>query len=707
MQELVYKQGQAGVTKATVSIVFNNKDPSSSPVGYENSKEITVSRQVVIGGKNKYMINGHVVQQSQVQNLFHSVQLNVNNPHFLIMQGRITKVLNMKPIETLSMIEEAAGTRMYETKKQAAEKTIEKKQLKVDEITKCINEEITPTLENLRAERQDYHKWQANNAEFERLDRIIIAFDYRNAEAKITSSEQDRQQMIKENDQLMALQEEQNKQAEECTKKIADIERIRDSEMEGELNDLKHKETDLSKDLVKLNTLVTNQKESIASEKETVQSLTKQIETANKSSATKQKDLEASNAKLEAKEAEVAEAEKNYTTLQEKYQNACAGVADETSAELLSLPEQVSVWERKDREAQSQLQQIKQKSEHASSQLKELKKNSKSLSQSNADAVKEMDSLRSFIKTSEEKLGKITFNEASEAALRNRSIEVRNARAQAKDQIDSLSATVEARMRFEYKDPDRGFDRSSVKGRVAQLFRCSDAEHAVALELAAGGKLFQVVVDTEVTASALLKRGQLKNATVFIPLNKISTAMVPPQKVARAKQIAQQHGGSAHLALELVQFEEDYRKAMQYTFGSTIICSNAEIAKLVAFDRDVRVRTIALDGDTYDPSGTLTGGSKNQLGVLLNKMEALSSAKDQYNQFDRELREIDTKLKSMEREVALSRDLTAELEIKVHALKLAEEKIADSSYSQCVNDIAAIEKQLVDFETVGFVCLFG
>jgi structural maintenance of chromosome 2 len=35
------------------------------------------------------------------QNLFHSVQLNVNNPHILIMQGRITKVLNMKPPEIL------------------------------------------------------------------------------------------------------------------------------------------------------------------------------------------------------------------------------------------------------------------------------------------------------------------------------------------------------------------------------------------------------------------------------------------------------------------------------------------------------------------------------------------------------------------------------------------------------------------------------
>lgn len=58
----------------------------SSPMGYEEWDEVTITRQVVIGGKNKYLINGRTVQQSQVTNLFHSVQLNVNNPHFLIMQ---------------------------------------------------------------------------------------------------------------------------------------------------------------------------------------------------------------------------------------------------------------------------------------------------------------------------------------------------------------------------------------------------------------------------------------------------------------------------------------------------------------------------------------------------------------------------------------------------------------------------------------------
>jgi len=46
LQELVYKNGQAGVTKATVSITFDNSNKQQSPLGYESYDEITVTRQV-------------------------------------------------------------------------------------------------------------------------------------------------------------------------------------------------------------------------------------------------------------------------------------------------------------------------------------------------------------------------------------------------------------------------------------------------------------------------------------------------------------------------------------------------------------------------------------------------------------------------------------------------------------------------------------
>jgi len=186
LQDLVYKQGQAGITKASVTLQFNNenKKKKQSPVGYEQHDKILVTRQIVIGSRNKYLINGHTAQLSRVQNLFHSVQLNVNNPHFLIMQGRITKVLNMKPPEVLAMIEEAAGTRMFEMKKASALKTIEKKQKKVEEISKLLAEEITPSLEKLRKERAHYMQWTANNTECERLERFCVAYEYmRNEEA--------------------------------------------------------------------------------------------------------------------------------------------------------------------------------------------------------------------------------------------------------------------------------------------------------------------------------------------------------------------------------------------------------------------------------------------------------------------------------------------------------------------------------------------
>ncbi len=46
LQELVYKSGQAGVTKATVTVTFDNKDKKQSPIGYEHYDEVTVTRQV-------------------------------------------------------------------------------------------------------------------------------------------------------------------------------------------------------------------------------------------------------------------------------------------------------------------------------------------------------------------------------------------------------------------------------------------------------------------------------------------------------------------------------------------------------------------------------------------------------------------------------------------------------------------------------------
>ena len=80
----------------------------------------------------------------------------------------------MKPNEILGMVEETDGTRTYEMKRVATLKTIDKKQMKVDDLDSVLSKEITPTLERLRGEKQSYLNWSKNSADIERIERPVI-----------------------------------------------------------------------------------------------------------------------------------------------------------------------------------------------------------------------------------------------------------------------------------------------------------------------------------------------------------------------------------------------------------------------------------------------------------------------------------------------------------------------------------------------------
>nr|GEU70833.1 structural maintenance of chromosomes protein 2-1 [Tanacetum cinerariifolium] len=270
LQELVYKQGQAGITKATVLVVFDNSDRSRSPLGYEDSSEITVTRQIVVGGRNKYLINGHLAQPSRVQNLFHSVQLNVNNPHFLIMQGRITKVLNMKPPEILSMLEEAAGTRMYETKKDAALKTLEKKQDRVDAISTDLVKEssvLKNQKDNLATENKNARKIEKNIEELKKSaeDKASAVKGAEDGAADLKKRAEELQKSLEE----LEKEYQSSGDEEKCLDDQLGDAKVAVGKAETELKQLKTKITHSEKELKENKSKLTSkQGEAVAVEKE-------------------------------------------------------------------------------------------------------------------------------------------------------------------------------------------------------------------------------------------------------------------------------------------------------------------------------------------------------------------------------------------------------------------------------------------------------
>lgn len=369
LSELVYKQGQAGVNKASVTVIFNNEDESTSPVGYEQCSEVTVTRQVLLGGKSKYLINGRNSPAGQVQNLFHSVQLNVNNPHFLIMQGRITKVLNMKPNEILGMVEEAAGTRMYETKRVGAIKTIEKKQAKVDELNSVLSEEITPTLERLRGEKQNYLKWSKNNADIERIERFVIASNFLNAQKALENNKEGSSEM---EEQVASLEAEAAEYEEQISEK-GEVANTLSSKLKGEFENehkiFKAEEEKKSKELVKVTSAWKNSMESTKNAESDVAASKALVEETKQALVKKEEEVEAESKSIDERLNAKVEAENELARLETNFQNMSAGLASSEGDEGLTLPDQIAKAHSDSKTAEAKVKQATMKMKHLNKEL--------------------------------------------------------------------------------------------------------------------------------------------------------------------------------------------------------------------------------------------------------------------------------------------------------------------------------------------------
>ena len=692
LQDLVYKQGQAGVTKATVSITFNNEDKENSPVGYEHCEKITVTRQVVIGGRNKYMINGHTAQPSRVQNLFHSVQLNVNNPHFLIMQGRITKVLNMKAPEILSMLEEAAGTRMYENKKEAALRTLTKKQIKMDEIDKVLQEEILPALQKLRKERGQYMQWASSGSQLEQLRRFCIAYEY-------TSSLTQMQEASVTKEEVASLQESLDSQREalqERTRELKeDLNRMlkeRDTYVSREVKTLQAKQDEVSKDLVRQTSAWTNKKEALSAEIEQKGALEKAMVECD--SETLQKKFDQLKMEADKAKAGFTEAEDATKAAQCELESYKAGDSRDSSNK--SLQERLADAKAELTTRKGEVKATDLQIKHLKKELTEAQKVAKKKGAEGAKLRKDLEKAEKTAKDAETKLNALDFDEKRRAKLGSDLQKEEREAQHWQERVQKLQAQLSA-LDFKFKNPESGFDRTRVKGVVAKLLRVKDVSANSALEVIAGGKLYQVVVDTADCAKALLQKGQLRNRVTIIPLDKISSRTLSQDKIKAAKQHV---GDKAKPAISLVGYESELSTAMKYVFGNAFVCKDAETAKTVTYSKMIGAHSATLDGDFYDPAGTLSGGSSKSAPSILSRLHSLTEAEKKLDVHQRSVSMLRDQLKALDSASKQYTKLKGDLDLKLHSLSLLKKKIEASECTQVMNQVSKLEESLQQVQEV-------
>ena len=236
-------------------------------------------------------------------------------------------------------------------------------------------------------------------------------------------------------------------------------------------------------------------------------------------------------------------------------------------------------------------------------------------------------------------------------------------------------------MDFQYSDPSPHFDRSKVKGLVATLITLDEKHHtkSTALEISAGAKLYNVVVENEQVGKDLLQHGKLKKRVTIIPLNKINAFRASAQKLTAAKKIG---GDRVNLALSLVGYEDEVTNAMAFVFGDTLICDDADSAKAVTFSGAVGLKSVTLEGDVYDPSGTLSGGSAPSSSGLLVKVQELKEAEAHLQAAKAALRKLEKEEGNNKGSRDVWQKLARELEIKEHEVKLLDEQLGGSNASR-------------------------
>ncbi|NXY45070.1 SMC2 protein, partial [Ceuthmochares aereus] len=696
LQDLVYKNGQAGITKATVSVTFDNSDKKMSPLGFEANDEITITRQVIFGGRNKYLINGVNATNTCVQDLFCSVGLNVNNPHFLIMQGRITKILNMKPQEILAMIEEAAGTRMYECKKLSVQKTIQKKEAKLKDIQMLLDEEITPTLMKLKEERSCYLEYQKLVRAIDHLNRFCIAYQFVQAEETKASSAELLKGMQDDMEKFQESIVETEKKMRQLKEEIVEMEKKKDKNVGGTLRSLEDALSEIQRVNTKAQSALDVKKQNLKSEENKYEELVKSMQEESKALVSKEKEIRKIQKELSALQEVSGKDADALAAAQQHFNAVSAGLSSSDNGKEATLSEQMMTCKIEISKAVTEAKQAEMKLNFARNELKTKKAKVKTMDGGYKKDQEALEAVRKMKEKLESEIKKLNYDEEKEETLSAKKKELTRDISRLRELYESLTAKF-PHLQFEYKDPEKNWNPNRMKGPVAFLFTVKDLSKAKALEAVAGGKLYNIIVDTEVTGKKLLEKGELKRRYTIIPLNKISARCVG-QDIVKLGQILV-GPDNLDLALSLVIYELELQKAMEYVFGSTLVCNNMDNAKKVTFDKRIMTRSVTIDGDTFDPQGTLHGGNCcSQAVPILSKLQEMKDVEAELKAKESELETVEKELARLKNDAEKYQQLKQQWELKSEEAELLQTKLQQSAYHKQEEELLALKKTIVECE---------
>jgi structural maintenance of chromosome 3 (chondroitin sulfate proteoglycan 6) len=179
---------------AYVEIIFDNSDER-----FPTGKDELILRRTIGLKKDEYSLDRKNATKADVMNLLESAGFSRSNPYYIVPQGRVTTITNMKDAERLNLLKEVAGTQVYEARRTESLKIMTEtsnKRAKIDELLDYIKER----LGELEEEKEELRSYQEKDRERRCLEYTIYHREQVEIANALDSIDEQRQTGVDETD---------------------------------------------------------------------------------------------------------------------------------------------------------------------------------------------------------------------------------------------------------------------------------------------------------------------------------------------------------------------------------------------------------------------------------------------------------------------------------------------------------------------------
>ena len=217
-------QNRKSLGFAEGSLVFDNTD-GALPIEYT---EVTVTRKIYRTGETGYYINKVPCRLKDVLELFMDTGIGKDG-YSIIGQGKIDEILSNKSEDRRNIFEEAAGIVKYRTRKQEAEKKLERTKLNLLRINDILSE-IETNIEPLKISSEKAKKYLNLREELKNIEIGLFIYNiekYKQSLEEIVKDEEIYNNQCEEEqknlDRIKALKEELKNNIDNITTQIEEM----------------------------------------------------------------------------------------------------------------------------------------------------------------------------------------------------------------------------------------------------------------------------------------------------------------------------------------------------------------------------------------------------------------------------------------------------------------------------------------------------